>query len=94
VAGLLDTVADGLVVTVADGVGEGDDNVTPELNSLISLEDNDRGYIRRSLNEPEKSSPAVPAGVKPFQPTRRVEVDKDEIANVKEVDEATLSPSI
>jgi hypothetical protein len=30
------------VVTVADGVGEGDDNVTLALNSLISLEDNDR----------------------------------------------------
>ena len=41
-AGLLDTVADGLVVTVADGVGEGDDNVTQALNNLTSLEDNDR----------------------------------------------------
>ena len=43
--------------------------------------------------EPEKSSLTVPAGVKPFQPRRRVEVDKEKIANVEDVDEATLDPS-
>ena len=89
---LFEAVVD--VVTVADGVGEGDDNVTLALNNLISLEDNDRLYTRRSLTEPEKSSPAVLTGVRPFQPIRRVEVDKDEMANVKEVDDATLTPSI
>ena len=44
--------------------------------------------------EPEKSSPTVPAGVKPFQPRRRVEVEaEEEMANVEEEDEATLDPS-
>jgi hypothetical protein len=43
--------------------------------------------------EPEKSSLVVPAGVMPFQPRRRVEVDKEEMAKVEDVDEATLDPS-
>jgi hypothetical protein len=43
--------------------------------------------------EPEKSSPAVPAGVTPFQPRRREEVEEEEMANVEDVDEATLDPS-
>ena len=43
--------------------------------------------------EPEKSSPAAPAGVKPFQPRRRVEEEEEEMANVEEVDKATLDPS-
>jgi len=59
----------------------------------ISLLVKARLNTRRSLIEPEKSSPTVPAGVKPFQPRRRVEVDKEEMANVEEVDEATLDPS-
>ena len=49
---------------------------------------------RRSLMEPEKSSPALPAGVMPFQPRRRVEVEaEEEMAKVEDVDEATLDPS-
>jgi len=60
----------------------------------ISLLVKARLNTRRSLIEPERSSPAVPAGVKPFQPRRRVEVDKEEMANVEEADEATLDPSI
>ena len=59
----------------------------------ISLFDNDRLKTRRSLMEPEKSSPAAPAGVKPFQPRRRVEEEEEEMANVEEVDKATLDPS-
>jgi len=43
--------------------------------------------------EPEKSSLVVPAGVTPFQPRRREEVEDDEMAKVEEVDEATLDPS-
>ena len=50
---------------------------------------------RRSLMEPEKSSLVVPAGVMPFQPRRRddVEAEEEEMAKVEEVDEATLDPS-
>ncbi len=48
---------------------------------------------RRSLMEPEKSSLVVPAGVMPFQPRRRVEVEEEEMANVEDVDEAKLNPS-
>ena len=60
----------------------------------ISLLDKARLNTRRSLMEPEKSSPTLPAGVKPFQPRRRDEVDgKEEMAYVEEVDEATLDPS-
>jgi len=44
--------------------------------------------------EPEKSSPALLAGVMPFQPRRREEVEaEEEMANKREVDEATLDPS-
>ena len=60
---------------------------------MISVDDRDRLNTRRSLIEPEKSSPTVPAGVKPFQPRRRVEVEEEDIANVEEVDEATIDPS-
>ena len=61
---------------------------------MISLFDNERLNTRTSLIEPEKSSPAVPAGVKPFQPRRRDVMDvKEEMANVKDVDEATVDPS-
>jgi len=42
--------------------------------------------------EPEKSSPVLPAGVKPFQPRRRVEVEEEDIANIEDVDEAILYP--
>ena len=60
----------------------------------ISLLVKARLNTRRSLMEPEKSSPALPAGVTPFQPRRRVEVeDEEEMAKVEEVDEATLDPS-
>ena len=59
----------------------------------ISLLVKARLNTRRSLMEPEKSSLVVPGNVKPFQPRRRVEVDKEEMANVEEVDEATLDPS-
>ncbi len=59
---------------------------------MISLFDNDRLNTRRSLMEPEKSSPTLPAGVMPFQPRRRVEVDKGEMESV-DVDDATLDPS-
>jgi hypothetical protein len=45
--------------------------------------------------EPEKSSPVVLLGVTPFQPRRRDEEEAiEEIANVRDVDEATLDPSI
>ena len=46
--------------------------------------------------EPEKSSPVLPAGVKPFQPRRKDMMSmniKEEIANVEDVGEATLDPS-
>jgi len=59
----------------------------------ISLSDKARLNTRRSLIEPEKSSPVLPAGVKPFQPRRRVDRETEETANVEEVDEATLDPS-
>ena len=60
----------------------------------ISLFDNDRLNTRRSLIEPEKSSPALLVGVTPFQPRRRDDVeDEEEMAKVEEVDEATLDPS-
>ena len=60
---------------------------------MISLLDNARLNTRRSLIEPEKSSPALLVGVKPFHPIRRVEVDSEEMENVREVDVATLTPS-
>ena len=72
------------------GCGRGRDNET------ISLLVKARLKTRTSLIEPEKSSPAVPAGVMPFQPRRRVEVDvkeEEEMANVEDVDEVTLDPS-
>ena len=51
----------------------------------ISLLVKARLNTRRSLMEPEKSSPAV----FPFQPMRRVEVDEDaDMANVEEVVDA------
>ena len=59
----------------------------------ISLLVKARLNTRRSLMEPEKSSLVVPAGVMPFQPRRRVEVEEEEMAKVEEVDEATLDPS-
>ena len=59
----------------------------------ISLLVKARLNTRRSLMEPEKSSPTLPAGVKPFQPRRRVDGETEEMANVEEVDEATLDPS-
>ena len=60
----------------------------------ISLLVKARLNTRRSLMEPEKSSPVVLLGVTPFQPRRRDEVEaKEEIAKVREVDEATLDPS-
>ena len=59
----------------------------------ISLDDNARLNTRTSLMEPEKSSPVLLAGVMPFQPIRRVEVESEEMANVEDVDEATLTPS-
>ena len=60
----------------------------------ISLLVKARLNTRRSLMEPEKSSLVVPAGVTPFQPRRRVEVEaEEEMAIVEEVDEATLDPS-
>jgi hypothetical protein len=61
----------------------------------ISLPDKARLKTRRSLTDPEKSSPAVLTGVKPFQPRRRVDADKEEeeISKVKDVDEATMDPS-
>ena len=71
------------------GCGRGRDSVT------ISLLDKVRLNMRRSLMEPEKSSPAVLVGVTPFQPRRRVEkedVDREEMENVADVDE-TLDPS-
>ncbi len=62
----------------------------------ISLLDKARLNTRRSLTDPEKSSPTVPTGVKPFQPSLRVDVDteeEEEMAKVEEVDEDTLDPS-
>ena len=60
----------------------------------ISLLVKARLNTRRSLIEPEKSSLALPGGVKPFQPRRRVEVEaEEEMAKVEEEDEATLDPS-
>jgi hypothetical protein len=45
--------------------------------------------------EPENNSPDVVVGVIPFQPRRRVEEGEAvEIANVTDVEEATLTPSI
>ena len=72
---------------IKKGCGRGRDNVT------ISLSDKARLNTRRSLIEPEKSSPTVPAGVKPFQPRRRVDRETEEMANVEDVDEAILDPS-
>ena len=61
----------------------------------ISVDDRDRLNTRRSLMEPEKSSLVVPAGVTPFQPRRRVEVDEDaEMAYVREAVDAYVDPSI
>ena len=80
-------VIDDSAAPIKKGCGRGRDNVT------ISPSDKARLKTRRSLIEPEKSSPTVPAGVMPFQPRRRVEVDKEEMAKVEEVDEATLDPS-
>jgi hypothetical protein len=37
--------------------------------------------------EPEKSSPEVLLGVKPFQPSRRVDVNDEEMAKEADVDE-------
>jgi len=71
---------------IKKGCGRGRDNVT------ISLLVKARLNTRRSLMEPEKSSPTVPAGVKPFQPRRRVEVEEEDIANIEDVDEAILYP--
>jgi len=61
----------------------------------ISLLVKARLNTRRSLIDPEKSSPTVLTGVKPFHPSLRVEVDteEEEMANVEVVDEATLDPS-
>ena len=82
-------VFDDSMAPTEKGCGRGRDSVT------ISLLDKVRLNMRRSLMEPEKSSPAVLAGVTPFQPRRRVEkedVDKEETANVADIDE-TLDPS-
>jgi len=79
---------DGLITFAFVGRG-GRDSVT------ISVDDRDRLNTRRSLMEPEKSSPALPAGVTPFQPIRKEEVNEDaEMAYVEFVDEATLDPSM
>ena len=78
---------DDSIAPVENGCGSGRDKVT------ISLFDNDRLKTRRSLMEPEKSSPAAPAGVKPFQPRRRVEVEAEEEMANDDVDEATFDPS-
>jgi len=44
--------------------------------------------------EPEKSSPVLPAGVKPFQPRRRVEVYIDEEKEERDdTDELITTPS-
>jgi len=61
----------------------------------ISVDDKARLNTRRSLIDPEKSSPTVFTGVKPFHPSLRVEVDTavEEISKVEVVDEATLDPS-
>jgi hypothetical protein len=61
----------------------------------ISVDDKARLNTRRSFTDPEKSSPTVPTGVKPFQPSLRVDMDseEEEIAKVEEVDEARLDPS-
>ena len=66
------------------------------MNVFISLGDKARLYIRISDIEPEKSSPDVEGGVKPFQPRRRVEDVEEEVemAYETEVDEVTLTPSI
>jgi hypothetical protein len=60
---------------------------------MISPLDKARLKIRRSLIDPEKSSPTLLTGVKPFQPRRRVDVDTEEISKVEDVDEATMDPS-
>ena len=63
---------------------------------MISLPDKARLKTRRSLIDPEKSSPTVLTGVKPFQPRRRVDDDivEEAMLKVKDMDEATLDPSI
>ena len=60
---------------------------------MISLPDKARLNTRRSLIDPEKSSPTVLTGVKPFQPKRREDVDEEEIPKVKDIDKATIDPS-
>ena len=58
---------------------------------MISVDDRDRLNTRRSLMEPVKSSPPV----FPFQPIRRVEVDKDaEMAYVEDEVDAYVDPSM
>ena len=62
---------------------------------MISVDDKARMNTRRSLTDPEKSSPTVLTGVKPFHPSLRVDVDteEEEMANEEVADEATLDPS-
>ena len=60
----------------------------------ISLLVKARLNTRRSLMEPEKSSLALPAGGKPFQPRRRDDVeDEEEMAYVEEAVVAYVDPS-
>jgi hypothetical protein len=78
-------------LVVADGEGGG------SFKELTSLLDKARLNTRTSLIDPEKSSPTVLTGVKPFQPSLRVDVDteeEEEMAKVEDVDEVTLDPSI
>ena len=80
---------DDSIAPAEKGCGSGRESV------MISLLDKARPKTRRSLIDPEKSSPTVLTGVKPFQPRRRVDVDTEEEATLKvnDVDEETLDPS-
>ena len=77
-------------LVVADGEGGG------SFKELTSLLVKSRLNTRTSLIDPEKSSPTVLTGVKPVQPSLRVDVDsgeEEEIEYVNDVDDATLDPS-